>query len=348
MVLGRQMIVLAGFIAAAVLAAAGTWIVRRNALSRGMIDRPNERSSHVVPVPRGGGLAIVVTVTLGMFGLWWAGVADTSLALAVVGGGCAVALIGWMDDRRSLPAFVRILVHFGSSAWAIWILGGLPPVQWGSAVVDLGLPGDVVAVLGVVWALNLFNFMDGIDGLAASEAVFVAGAGAVAQYYGPYGSSHAALLVAAAALGFLAWNRPPAKIFMGDVGSGYLGFVIAVLAIRFSRDFAAGIYVWLILGGVFLADATVTLVRRAARGERVHVAHRTHAYQRLARRWGGHARVTLATVALNCLWLWPCALLATAYPASARWIALVALGPIVMLAIAAGAGIADRSSGRER
>jgi Fuc2NAc and GlcNAc transferase len=139
-------------------------------------------------------------------------------------------------------------------------------------------------------------------------------------------------------VGFLLWNWPPAKIFMGDVGSGYLGYVIAVLALAAARDDPVALWVWLILGGVFFVDATVTLVRRVLRGDRIHQAHRSHAYQWLARRWGSHRRVIVIVTILNLLWLLPCAFLATLHPDHAVAIAVVALAPLVALAFAAGSG----------
>jgi Fuc2NAc and GlcNAc transferase len=125
---------------------------------------------------------------------------------------------------------------------------------------------------------------------------------------------------------------------MGDVGSGYVGFVIATLALATAGQRPVAAWIWLILGGVFFVDATVTLLRRLMRGERVHEAHRTHAYQWLARSWNNHRRVTLTVLAINLLWLLPCALWATLRPARAATITLVALAPLVALAVAAGAG----------
>jgi Fuc2NAc and GlcNAc transferase len=146
------------------------------------------------------------------------------------------------------------------------------------------------------------------------------------------------LLIGASCAGFLLWNWPPARIFMGDVGSGYLGYVIAVLALAASRESPASLWTWLILGGVFFVDATVTLARRLLRGERVYEAHRSHAYQWLARRWGSHKSVTMTVTAVNLLWLLPCASFAARYPQWDLWTVLVALIPLGVGAIAAGAG----------
>jgi Fuc2NAc and GlcNAc transferase len=147
-----------------------------------------------------------------------------------------------------------------------------------------------------------------------------------------------AALCSAAAAGFLLWNWPPAKIFMGDVGSGYLGYVLAILALAATIRDPVAVWVWLILGGAFFVDATVTLARRTIRGDRLYEAHRSHAYQWLARRWGSHLPVTVTLLALNLLWLFPAAWLAERYPALALWILIAAYLPLIVLALVAGAG----------
>jgi Fuc2NAc and GlcNAc transferase len=258
----------------------------------------------------------------------------------MVGGGMAVAVVGYLDDRHQLSPRVRLAVHFGAALWALAWLGGLPPLRFGEITFTFGWGGYVLGALGIVWTLNLFNFMDGIDGIAASEAVFITCAGSILALAS--GSSAdvvgAGMVLAAACCGFLAWNWPPAKIFMGDAGSGYLGYGVAVLAIAAARESDVGLLVWLILGGLFFADATTTLVRRVVRRERAHEAHRTHAYQWLARRWQSHMRVTLLTIALNLLWLMPCAFFATTTPRRAGWLVVLALVPITLGVVAAGAG----------
>jgi Fuc2NAc and GlcNAc transferase len=331
--------------AATLLASATlTYLVRRLALSRGLLDVPNARSSHSKPTPRGGGLAIVLAASAGFCALYGAGVLDSDLFIALTGGGTTIAVVGLLDDRKPLPAGVRFAVHVAAAAWAMVWLGGLPPLRLGASLVNLGWAGHVLAVLGIVWTLNLFNFMDGIDGIAASEAVFVAASGGslllIAGLSPPVPT--AALVFAAACAGFLPWNWPLARIFMGDVGSGYLGYTIAVLAIAATRDSPVFAWVWLLLGGAFFVDATVTLARRILRGERPHVAHRSHAYQWLARRWGSHRPVTLAVIAVNVLWLLPSAWVAANYPPLALWILAGAFAPLIIVALAAGAGRQER------
>jgi Fuc2NAc and GlcNAc transferase len=332
--------VLAGIVAGLL-----TGLIRKRALRRGVLDLPNERSSHSTATPRGGGAAIVLVVSAAALVLQWLGALPRGLSAVLLGGGLAVALVGFLDDRRTLPPGVRFAVHLAAAAWALWCLGGLPPLRLGAQVVNLGWPGQALALAAIVWVLNLFNFMDGIDGIAAAEAMFVAFAGTVLGLLvgTAQGVPAMAWIFACACAGFSFWNWPPARIFMGDVGSGYLGYVIAVFALAASHADPAAVWIWLILGGVFFADATLTLVRRGARGERVHEAHRTHAYQRFARRWHSHRRVTLAVSAVNLLWLLPCAALAARRPEYAAWMVLIALVPLAGLAFAAGAGARDEA-----
>jgi Fuc2NAc and GlcNAc transferase len=202
-------------------------------------------------------------------------------------------------------------------------------------------------VIAIAWVLNLFNFMDGIDGIAASEAacvLFSAATLGICMGHVSFTDISPALLVGAACLGFLRWNWPPASIFMGDVGSGFLGYIIAVIALDSARSTSINIFAWLILGGTFLVDATVTLYRRTLRGERIFEPHRTHAYQWQTRRWGSHSRVTLANIVINILWLLPWAAAAVRLPSHGVWICAAALMPLGVLALFAGAGRAEQTS----
>ncbi|MEO6667779.1 MAG: glycosyltransferase family 4 protein [Nitrospiria bacterium] len=287
----------------AFLASCGlTSVVRRYALGRSIVDRPNSRSSHTVPMPRGGGAAIAVSWGLALGAMVISGALDMWVGLALLMGGGAVASIGWLDDRRGLPAGVRGGIHLAAAAWAVWCLGGLPFLNVGLTVAPLGWMGSVLAVFGIAWLTNLYNFMDGIDGLAAGEALSVGLiAGGLLMAAGADGLALAALTLAAASAGFLVFNWPPAKIFMGDVGSGLLGYAFGVLALASERAGAVPLMVWAILLGVFLVDATATLIRRVVAGERWYEAHRSHAYQRAVQAGYSHREVTLAVLGVNVL-----------------------------------------------
>jgi Fuc2NAc and GlcNAc transferase len=319
---------------------AGTGLVRRHALQNAMLDVPNPRSSHAVPTPRGGGLAIVFTFIVGLLLLFLLRLLDVDTVAALAAGGGSIAVVGYLDDRNALPARVRFAVHLIAALWVVGFLGGLGDDSLRMFGLQGIYAGSVIAVLAVAWMTNLFNFMDGIDGIAASEAVFIAAAGAWLSWRqgADPGITMAMLSLAGATAGFLIWNWPPAQIFMGDVGSGFLGFSLAALAIAASGRGAMPIEVWVILGGVFLLDATMTLLRRILRGDRWFEAHRTHAYQHLARRWNAHLPVTSAVIAINVFWLLPWAWMAANFQEQAPWCVGAALIPLAVLALASGAG----------
>jgi Fuc2NAc and GlcNAc transferase len=284
--------------------------LRTYALARDLVDIPNVRSSHQIATPRGGGLAIVVATLLALPVLGALGALNWAAVCGLGGGGALVALVGFADDHWDIAPTRRLLGHFGAALWLLWWLGGLPPMRMFGDLLDLGLFGDVIAALYLVWLLNLTNFMDGIDGLAAVEVITVSAS--VACLYPMTAPGTAAwlgpLVLAAASLGFLVWNWPPAKIFMGDAGSGFVGFMLGALSIQAAWVAPPLFWGWIILLGVFVVDATVTLLRRILRKERVYEAHRSHAYQHAARRWGSHLPVTLAIAAINVCWLLPIAI----------------------------------------
>lgn len=319
------------------------WLLHNSGVGR-LVDHPNQRSSHTKPTPRGGGLSMVITTTCGVAILYAAGWLSIPLLIVFAVGGNCVAAIGFWDDVHSAPIAARMSVHIGAAILAVYCLGGISIVRTEVPPVFLGAVGALISVVSIVWVLNLFNFMDGIDGIAASEGAFVLLASAALRLLvGQELPAQIALslILGATCLGFLVWNWPPASIFMGDVGSGYLGYTIPVLAIESSHRSAINIYVWLILGGVFVVDATLTLVRRMLRLERVHQAHRTHAYQWLARRWNSHSNVTFAVIAINFLWLLPLAAAAVVFPSRALWICFVAFAPLVAIAFLSGSGRAE-------
>lgn len=295
------------------------------ATGRGLLDVPNARSSHEVPTPRGGGLAIALVVLAAlpvMGGLGW--LAWTTVA-ALAGAGLLVTLVGWRDDHVDVPAGWRLLAHAVAAGWGLAWLGGLPPLVLLGTPMDLGWIGHALAWLFLVWLLNLYNFMDGINGIAAIEALTVGFAMSVLT--GWLGVGHDWLLpalLAVAASGFLGWNFPRARIFMGDGGSGFVGLMLGLLSIQAAGVAPDFFWAWLILLGMFIVDATLTLLRRLWRGDRIMDPHRTHAYQHAARMAGSHVPVALAYGMLNVLWLLPVASL----------VALGHLGGIVGVMIA--------------
>jgi Fuc2NAc and GlcNAc transferase len=327
------------FTALAVLSAALTAILHRYAVARRLLDVPNARSSHAVPTPRGGGVAIVITLfmalTIGLFRQ------EVPLALAASLGiaGGLVAVVGFLDDHGHIAARWRLLAHFLSALLALCCLGGLAPLSVGDFTIQPAFLRNMFGLLFLVWMVNLYNFMDGIDGLAALEAVTCCLSMCVLfALTGHYNLLVAPLSLTAAALGFLVWNFPPAKIFMGDAGSGFLGLVIGTLAIYSSWAYSSFFWAWCIVLGVFIVDATYTLIRRALRGVKVYEAHRSHAYQSASRHAGAHLPITIAVAAINIFWLLPIAA-AVVYKALDGLVGVaIAYIPLVLLAIKFRAG----------
>ncbi len=320
-----------------------TGVIRAVALRGELLDVPNQRSSHTVPTPRGGGLAFVAAFLAGIVYLLLCGFfGPDRFPLFLVVTSLLVAGIGFWDDLRPLPARYRFTVQVVAACLMVWAesRGGGAGSGFRFPFIPFPLLAAVL-VLAVVWSLNLFNFMDGIDGLAASEGVFVAGGAAwLLALRGNAAAGLPLMMLAAACLGFLIWNWPPAGIFMGDVGSGFLGFVLAALALETSIfSTLLPVSCWLILPAVFLTDTTITLLRRMGRGEKWYAAHRSHAYQHAAIIYRSHLRVTLAVLALDLFWLLPLSSLCVILPRFGGLITVVAYLPLTILALKFKAGL---------
>jgi len=297
------------FILAAALTFLLTGVLLRYALRRNLLDIPNDRSSHTVPTPRGGGVAIVASF-LGCLALLGSGREFVIFHIVVIMAGSLVALIGFWDDHGHIPARWRVLAHFVVAGFVMKWFGGLPILPILGVPIDFGWVGHLLATVYIVWLLNLYNFMDGIDGIASIEAITVCCGGALVYLLAvPRGSEWLMpILLLAAVSGFLLWNFPHAKIFMGDAGSGFLGLMMGVFSIHAAAAASELFWCWVILLGVFVVDATVTLLRRILRGEKFYEAHRSHAYQYATREYGAHWRVSLAVGMINLFWLLPFAL----------------------------------------
>ena len=328
-----------------VAAWAVTGLYLRYALKMRLLDIPNERSSHTFATPRGGGVGFIVTSLSGFVGLGCFGWMNWSAVVALTTSGVLVALVGYFDDRQPIPPRWRLLVHFAAAACVLGWLRGMPDISLGGIVLFVGWSGYVMGAFFLVWVLNLTNFMDGIDGLAAVEAISVFAGGVVLYWTTVAGTDHwiGPLVLVFAIMGFLWWNWPPAKIFMGDVGSGFLGLMMGALSLEAGWTIPALFWSWLILLGVFVVDATVTLLRRVAHAENIFQPHRSHAYQHLARRLGQHQAVTIIVAAINWFWLFP-----IAFCVAKGWLGgltgvSIAYSPLVAVVIWLKAGRPDTS-----
>mgnify|MGYP005856958223 CR=1 FL=1 len=284
-------------------------------------------------------MAIVVVWFTGMLAAGYSLTGESLLDAQLLAACALVALVGFVDDHRPLAARWRMSMHVASAIWVILALGGMPPVPFGPVLAEAGWVGGAIGVVYLAWMLNLYNFMDGIDGIAGLEAVTVAGCAALLSIVvGMESISVAILLLGAASLGFVVWNFPRARIFMGDGGSGFLGFTFGVLSLVMAFQVPALFWSWVILLGVFIVDATTTLFARTRRRARLSEAHRSHAYQYAARRLGRHWPVSAAVVAINLCWLLPLALAAAKGWLDGWSATVIAYLPLVLLARWLGAG----------
>ena len=286
-----------------------THLVRKTAIKRNKFDIPNERSSHQNPTPRGGGVAVVAAFVFGLLALLIRGDIASESFYAIVLPGILVAAIGYLDDLgRVTAARLRLIGHFVAAVSAVYILDGLPPMPVFAETLDIGLVGNIIAVLFLVWMLNLFNFMDGIDSITGVEAltscliltIFLINKSETELWQVP-------ALMCAAVIGFLYFNWPPARIFLGDIGSGFIGFTIGTISLVIARSQPLITWAVIILLGVFIVDATVTLIRRLIDKQRISTAHRSHAFQHLANSADRHLKVSLSIAAVNIFWLTPIA-----------------------------------------
>lgn len=303
-----------------------------------LLDLPVARSSHAAPTPVGGGLSIVLLFLLVASYYFVDGLIPLPEFFALLGGGL-IAAVGLVDDLRQIDILWRVPTQVIAAIWSVWWLGGVAPIGIGPWLLQAPWLLSFLAVVALVWLLNLYNFMDGIDGIAASELIFVSLMSLFLVINS--GDQVIALLSAtllAAGAGFLLWNWPPAKIFMGDVGSGFSGFSLGVLALLSMHHGSMTVWTWVLLLGVFIADATVTLTRRFWNRQKWYEGHASHAYQNAARQFKSHGKVTITVIAINCLWLAPLAWLSVQQPEIGVYLSLLGISPLLGLAVALQAG----------
>lgn len=273
-----------------------TIVIKKIAIAKSLVDIPNDRSSHTVPTPHGGGIAIALTWFIGITYLFFTDSVNAVLYSSLMLG-LLISFVSYIDDLYNLSAKSRLLAQTLTALIGLYFLGGLNKIDLFFFVIDNSVITNIFAFFTIVWFINLYNFLDGIDGYAGSEAVFLAIAGFML-----FGGDHF-LVLAAAVLGFLVWNWHKAKIFMGDVGSTLLGYNVAVFTIYYANQESSNLWIWIILFGLFWFDATITLFRRYKNGEQLSQAHKKHAYQRLVQSGWAHDKVVIFSIFANIMLL---------------------------------------------
>jgi Fuc2NAc and GlcNAc transferase len=267
----------------------------------------------------------------------------SALFLSLYGAGSTIALLGFLDDRGHIHAGKRLVVHFLAALWAVYfflkVSNSLPYTIDSTTFFFLfGL------IIFLVWLLNLYNFMDGIDAITGSETISVSFSAAYLYWlvFPQDPSWVILLLLASSVIGFQIWNIPPARLFMGDSGSAFLGIVLGILTIHSIHHSLSLFFALIILLGVYIVDTTITLVRRIASGEKFYQAHRTHAYQHAAARYQSHSRVSLGIALINLIWLFPIAYLVANESIVALYGICIGYTPLILTALYFDAGLQSK------
>lgn len=309
----------------------------------GMVDAPNERSSHIKPTPKGGGLSFSVVFTLISAGIYFFDEGYRSIVSPLLFGAPVVVGLGWLDDRYQLSASFRLAVHF-SVAVVIYAL----VTQWFKIDLFISFLPDIFwvsflfCIFFISWFINLFNFMDGADGLAASTAIAGSVLMAVITYlHGAQEISILYTLIAYTVSGFLFFNWQPAKIFMGDTGSYFLGFVFASLALICKVNAQISFYSHLIIFGFFIVDATYTLGMRIVRREKVFNAHKQFGFHKLMEKSWAHRKISAFYVMVMILWLFPMAHLASVHDDYGFLLVIISYLPLIVFEVYNKAGLPE-------
>jgi len=271
-----------------------TYFIKEYAIKKSLVADVNERSSHTVPTPHGGGIALSITWFIGLGYLYYTNDIDINLFYALMVG-IVISIVSFFDDLYDLSPKIRLLAQGVVAVGGIVYLGGFASLDLFFFSIDNQIITNIFAFLLIIWFINLYNFLDGINGYAGSEALFLAFAGFLL-----FGGSHF-IILAVATLGFLYWNFGDAKIFMGDVGSTLLGYNVAIFTLYYANEQASNLWIWIILFGLFWFDATLTLIRRKLNGEILSQAHKKHAYQRLNQSGWSHFKVTNYSIGFNII-----------------------------------------------
>ncbi|WP_317931765.1 glycosyltransferase family 4 protein [Halioxenophilus sp. WMMB6] len=329
----------------------GTGLYRKAAIAKGMIDHPNERSSHKQPTPTGGGVVAVVFILALWVFAYFMGWITLKEKIALIIPGLLIAITGFLDDRKPLKKRWRFGIQIIAVTIVIALLYPLAPLPlWPGLALNLNSWALPLVAVAMLWLINLYNFMDGIDGLAASEAITVLVSVAIISSLA--GSPTMALLclsTLAPLIGFLLWNWAPAKIFMGDACSTFLGISLATLALISANSATINLWCWAILLAGFIVDASYTLLVRMLTHQAWRSPHRSHLYQKLASSKALHARTTLHYCAYNLLILLPAALLVQfCWHNLGPLLFVVGTLPIIWLAHQKQAGLPEQAANRHQ
>ncbi|WP_152020526.1 MraY family glycosyltransferase [Aliarcobacter butzleri] len=271
-----------------------TYFIKNYMIKKSLVASVNERSSHTIPTPHGGGIALAITWFIGLSYLFIINQIEPNLFYALLFG-IVISIVSFFDDIYELSPKLRLIIQAIVAIGGLYFLGGFETLTFGIFDIQNSIFTNIFAFLMIIWFINLYNFLDGINGYAGSEAIFLSLAGFIL-----FGGNHF-LVLAVAVLGFLYWNWNKAKIFMGDVGSTLLGYNVAIFTIYYANQEPNNFWIWIILFSVYWFDATLTLIRRKLNKEKLSQAHKKHAYQRLTQAGWSHYKVTNYSIGLNIL-----------------------------------------------
>lgn len=309
----------------------GLYLYRKFAINRNIVANPNFRTLHVNPIPAGGGIIFSMVFVMGLTYLWSLNqLSNTMFLLLAIGGGVA-ALFGFLDDLKDIRAKRKLAAHILLSVWTVFLLENdtLFYFEWLPSLISI-----LATLLFLVWMMNAYNFMDGIDGMAVSGAVFVS-ATIIGVLLWTRPESEFIMVMAlllASSSAFMLFNWPQASIFMGDAGSVFLGYLFGSLILVTVMVGDLSIWTWLVVFGYFFADTTVTQLMRVLLVKKWYLAHRSHAYQNLARISGSHLKVTGGVVLYNLIWILPLTFWSAIIPETALYAVLLSVSPAMVIA----------------